>query len=324
MAANNDLYGEMRRFLLDDQTADRMLSGHLAPEDAPPGFSRTAHLLQAVKSPASAAELARKESTLSAMAAASRAGAPSLPHKGTKAPLTRRSNMLTKLLTAKVAAIAVATVIGATAAAAATGSLPTAAQNAMSSALSHVGISVPRGSQSQAPNGTSQTGSKPSTHGKPTTTKSPGNSKAKGPLVTGAAKYGLCTAYAARSNNPSSSKGTNSVAFTKLESAAKAAGESVSKFCAGATPPSSTSNPGKSHVPSNPGPPSSTSNPGQSHVPSNPGPPSSTSNPGKSHVPSNPGPPSSTSNPGQSHVPSNPGPPSSTSNPSKSHVPSNR
>ena len=287
MARKSDLYYEMRRFLLDDQTADRMLSGHMAPEDAPPGFSRAVQVLRATQGPASSTELARGASTVAQAVAAVQASVPSLSHPGHTAQISRRSTMLTKLLTAKVAAIAVATVLGATAAAAATGALPTTAQNAMSSALSSVGISIPRGSQSQAPGTTSQATSHRGTHGtQQSTTRSTG---AKGPVVTGAAKYGLCTAYAARSSNPSSSKGTSSVAFANLEAAAKAAGESVSKFCAGATPPSSgppATNPGQSHVPSNPGPPAT--NPGQSHVPSNPGSPANTStNPGQSHVPSN-------------------------------------
>ncbi len=288
MSRNSDLYSEMRKFLLDDHTAERMLSGQVHPEDAPPGFSRAAHVLQAMRGPASSTELARGPSTVAQAATALRTSVPSLSYKGPMAQLTRRSTMLTKLLTAKVAAIAVATVVSATAAAAATGSLPTAAQNAMSGALSHIGISVPRGSQSQAPGNTSQATSKHGAHGTaPSTTAH--SAGAKGPLVTGAAKYGLCTAYAARSSNPSSTKGTNAVAFSNLEAAAKAAGESVNKFCANATPPSSgppANNPGQSHVPSNPGPPAN--NPGQSHVPSNPGPPTSTStNPGQSHVPSN-------------------------------------
>jgi hypothetical protein len=52
--------------------------------------------------------------------------------------------MLTKLLPAKVAALAATITIGAATAAAATGNLPNSAQTATSGAMSHVGISIPK------------------------------------------------------------------------------------------------------------------------------------------------------------------------------------
>ncbi len=85
--------------------------------------------------------------------------------------------MLSELVSGKVAAIAVATVLGATtAAAAATGSLPAGAQSAVSHGLSHVGLSVPDGTT----HNTSQPSNPP-----------------KGPDVSPGAPdlHGLCTAW---------------------------------------------------------------------------------------------------------------------------------
>jgi hypothetical protein len=64
---------DMVPFDIDDWTADRLLDGRVVPLDAPPGFSSVAHLIQAAKAPASAAELARQTETVAAGLTALRA-----------------------------------------------------------------------------------------------------------------------------------------------------------------------------------------------------------------------------------------------------------
>jgi hypothetical protein len=124
----------MSRFPLDDATAERLLTGRLSPEDAPPGFAGLAGLVWAATGPADPAELASESQVVSAAVAA-------VHSASSNRPITRRrTSMLAKLLSAKVAAVAVTSAIGAAAAA---GTLPNSAQNAVSSALSNIGISVP-------------------------------------------------------------------------------------------------------------------------------------------------------------------------------------
>src|SRR4051794_21344819 len=60
----------MGHSMLDEHTADRLLSGVLAPEDAPPGYGGVAMLLQAAALPPTQEELARCAQTVAAMAGA--------------------------------------------------------------------------------------------------------------------------------------------------------------------------------------------------------------------------------------------------------------
>jgi hypothetical protein len=55
---------------LDDDTAERLLAGHLHPEDAPPGYAEVARLLQAAAGPPSPEELAGLEAALAGFRAA--------------------------------------------------------------------------------------------------------------------------------------------------------------------------------------------------------------------------------------------------------------
>jgi hypothetical protein len=97
--------------------------------------------------------------------------------------------MLAKLLSAKVAALAAATVLGATGAAAATGNLPSPAQTALSDAAAHVGVSIPSGGGAGT---TAAADGKPSgANGKPPAP----NSAPPGPDAH--ADFGLCTAFLA-------------------------------------------------------------------------------------------------------------------------------
>ena len=129
---------------LDAGTAERLLAGTVAPADAPPGYGPTAAVLAAARAgvPVLAPNLA--ELARVAGESASQPGSPSQ---------TRRSPVLVKLLTVKAAAAAGVILLGATSAAAATGSLPGAVQGVAHSVLSKVGVDVP--GDSTEPAGTS-------------------------------------------------------------------------------------------------------------------------------------------------------------------------
>ncbi len=263
---------------LDDSTIDRLLNGLMHPEDAPPGLARTASLARAAKAPAQAAEMVGREHAISAVSAAVQA-IPGI-HTGKEiARLGRKTigrktmigKLSAKLLSAKVASGIVAAAVVGGGAAAATGSLPASVQAPISSALSHVGISVPN------PNTTSGKPSSPTTTTHTSTTTSTTtlhNSKAVGPNVNKAAAYGLCHAYAATKGNTSA----NDIAFRNLLEAAGKAGESVTAFCASVTPgqgskPSGVGQPSGTGKPSGVGQPSGTgsSSSGSSSHPSGSG-----------------------------------------------------
>jgi hypothetical protein len=57
---------------LDDDTAERLLAGHLHPEDAPPGYAEVARVLQAAAGPPAREELAGEEAALAGFRAARR------------------------------------------------------------------------------------------------------------------------------------------------------------------------------------------------------------------------------------------------------------
>lgn len=119
MSYERDYEDDMPRYPLDDATADRLLAGRLAPDDAPAGYGHLASLIASATGPATPAELAGGEMMARVAAAAVGAGvsAPS--------PSSRGKSMISKLVTAKFAAAATVAAFGlGTAAAAATGSLP--------------------------------------------------------------------------------------------------------------------------------------------------------------------------------------------------------
>jgi hypothetical protein len=124
------------RQTLDDDSASRMLQGLVHPDDAPPGYASVAGLL------ASAAQFPplpedAGTTTICAMVEEIRAGAAPTPEN------SRRRSMLGKLFAGK-ALVAMATVaLTASGAAAATGSLPAPVQDAVSKAVSHVGVDLP-------------------------------------------------------------------------------------------------------------------------------------------------------------------------------------
>jgi hypothetical protein len=194
-----DSSDDMYRFSYSDATVDRLLSGHLNADDAPPELRGVAALFEAATAPASALEVAHREAVVSAGASVVRAAAP-----GAASPQRRRT-MLSKFLSAKIALGATAAALGmSTAAAAATGSLPGQTDHASShaafglvTAASHVGKHGVKGSS----------GANPATSGSIPTT---------GPANTHA-QFGLCTAFLAGNT---SSTGVSSISVPQDSSTA--------------------------------------------------------------------------------------------------------
>ncbi len=118
---------------LDANTAERLLSGAVPAADAPPGYGAVASVLAAAAYPGPVPEMDFEELARVVRGTADRPG---------PSP-TRRSPMLGKLLTMKAAAAAGVILIGASGAAAATGTLPGSVQGVAHSTLAHVGVDVP-------------------------------------------------------------------------------------------------------------------------------------------------------------------------------------
>jgi hypothetical protein len=129
MSLHFDYPGEMHRLPLDVDTADRLLAGLVAPEDAPPGYARLASLLTAELQAADAGA----DADFVALLAATVRSSPT-----TEKP-SRRSIMPRIKL---AAALAVTALVGTTGLAFA-GSLPGAAQDVASQMLAKVGVTVP-------------------------------------------------------------------------------------------------------------------------------------------------------------------------------------
>jgi hypothetical protein len=131
---------------IDDESADRLLAGQVPAEDAPPGYAGVARFLGAAAAPGPMPGHA--DELVAAMAAQI-----STSHSSTTAAPTtpRRKSMIAKHVTAKVAAITLgAVVLSGGVAAAATGTLPDAAQHKIATVASHVGLSLPDSASSTA------------------------------------------------------------------------------------------------------------------------------------------------------------------------------
>jgi hypothetical protein len=182
MSLDPDIYDEMHRLPFSDETADRLLAGRLSPEDAPPAGRDLAVLFASATSAPTPDELLHRDHVVAAGVAAVLSSAP-LPEP---TPPRRRS-MLSKILTAKVAAAATIAAFGlGTAAAAAVGSLP--GQN-------HA--------NSHAATGLAIAASHPSTAGD-TATPAGGSLPPTGPANVHA-QWGLCTGFLAAQKSTTSS-----------------------------------------------------------------------------------------------------------------------
>jgi hypothetical protein len=133
----SDMDSEMQPLPLDSDTADRLLAGSVAPEDAPPGYGRVVRLLEAASAEPSSEELAREAETVAAMKAA----LCSPVHRNVAS--SRRSLMPFALSRPRLTAVVVAAAFAASVGMASAGSLPGAAQDVASEMLAKVGITVP-------------------------------------------------------------------------------------------------------------------------------------------------------------------------------------
>jgi hypothetical protein len=131
----SDMDSEMHPVSLDMETADRLLGGAVAPEDAPPGYAEVARLLEAVSAEPTSHELAREAEVVAKVASAVRYSS------NTHSP--RRSFMPVALSRPRITAALVAAALAAcTVGLASASALPGAAQDIASEMLAKVGISV--------------------------------------------------------------------------------------------------------------------------------------------------------------------------------------
>jgi hypothetical protein len=214
MTEERDLAHEMKRSaILDVRTADLLLSGLVAPLDAPPGYASIAEVVHCVAASPRPNDPVREAATIAAVVRELRS------NNHLRRPVRTRS-VRGRVLGAKAAVLAGTMVFGATAAAAATNTLPAPVQRAVSEVVAHVGVSIPE------PHAHGNRHS----HGSAARSGSPGT--AVGPDATASARYGLCTAY---DKAPAAAK---SVALANVRKAADAAGTSVTDFCKSAVSPS--------------------------------------------------------------------------------------
>jgi hypothetical protein len=234
MNGGRDEPGEMRSSPLDELTADQLLGGSLAPDEAPAGWASVARLVLAARGPAEAGETADEPLVVSAMVDA-------ILGESTVVPLERRRGM-SRFRTTRVAGLAAAVVIvTATAAAAATNSLPRPAQTAVSDAAAHVGVSLPKPAPTPAPVNDHDADDTPAAQGGTATTPttadhdaSRGAASASPASVAGCRNVGLV-----RPGDPQAS----SPAYRALAAAAAKAAESVADYCRGLVHGATSSSP---------------------------------------------------------------------------------
>jgi hypothetical protein len=133
MSLWRDLEGEMQRLPLDAHTADRLLAGSVAPEDAPPGYAGVATFLAAAADSSRAEDLPGESEAVTLLAAVVRSS---------QIEITRpsRRSIVPRL---KLATAFVTVAIAGTTGLAFAGSLPGAAQSIASDMLAKAGVSVP-------------------------------------------------------------------------------------------------------------------------------------------------------------------------------------
>lgn len=133
----SDMDYEVHPVELDLDTADRLLAGAVASEDAPPGYAEVARLLEAAWAEPTRDELTREAEVVAMLAAAVR----SPSRNDSLSP--RRSFMPFALSRPRIGAALVAAALACSVGLASAGSLPGAAQDIASDMLARVGISVP-------------------------------------------------------------------------------------------------------------------------------------------------------------------------------------
>lgn len=135
MIVRRDLEDEMRNFILDHQTADRLLAGRIEPDDAPPGYTEVAALLRA-STWLPSVEPERELATVTAMAEEIRSR-PAVNAPGHGRPPMKR------LVRARTTALVIGGTLMATTGLAFAGALPDPAQGVAAAMLAKIGITVP-------------------------------------------------------------------------------------------------------------------------------------------------------------------------------------
>ena len=271
---------------LDPELEERLLSGALHPDDAPPELRHLARVVRAAR-PQAVSGSPVEQSVVSAFVA-------NAPGVAGQVQLVGRKRMLTKFMTVKAASLAAGLLlVGGGAAAAATGSLPASVQSGLSGGLSHVGISIPN------PHASEQGKAHAADHGSTgagngSTGANHGSAAADNSQAGSADLYGQCTAWTAvtkaMANNPTAA-GHSQADFPKLAAAAKAGNESIAQLCATVSRPSegstttttSTTSPTGTEPTHSAGPPTSVPEGPPVSVPE--GPPSSLPGNAGSHAP---------------------------------------
>jgi hypothetical protein len=284
MGADDASSAEMRRpftdsdaepLAFDEETVERLLSGELSPEQAPPGYTDVAKLLAATTAAPGREELAGQAAALAELRAVTRAGA--ADHRLAAKPRRRRRVGLAAVIV--VGAFAIGGVAGA-----ATGHLPGPVREAVRSILVTVGGAEPvapiRPGPSPAPP-TRPTGSGGADHGEQAS--SPTGATGRGPATTGSGSSaspnleGLCQAFLA-GNGAERGERLDADAFEALVRAAGGQ-DNVSAYCqtlqAGDTKPKEPTQPAPPDDPAqgSDGPPAGTGGGDQSHA----GPPATAS-----------------------------------------------
>jgi hypothetical protein len=127
----------MRTARLDRDTADRLLAGRVAPDDAPPGYADLARLVSEVRAAAAPRELIRMSEDVEAAAAIRARG---------RAPTSARpARPRSRFGRVRGVVLVTAGTVVATSGLAAAGVLPDPVQDVVSDVLSRVGITVPAG-----------------------------------------------------------------------------------------------------------------------------------------------------------------------------------
>ena len=135
MTVPRDGRSEMRNLLLDRDTADRLLSGSVAADDAPPGYAGVAELLRTCARPLPL-DAAHERTTIAAMSQRIRARRPAYP-SGLGRVAVRRPSRL------KLVAVAVGAMLVGTSGLAFAGELPAPAQRFAHTVLGSIGVDIP-------------------------------------------------------------------------------------------------------------------------------------------------------------------------------------
>jgi hypothetical protein len=135
MTEPRDVRDEMRNLLLDRGTADRLLSGSVAPDDAPPGYAGVAGLLRSCARPLPL-EDARERTTILAMTQRIRSR-PAEPSVSERAAAAGRSLRL------KLIGVGVGALLVGTSGLAFAGGLPAPAQRIAHTVFASIGVEIP-------------------------------------------------------------------------------------------------------------------------------------------------------------------------------------